>query len=72
MPEPKMPLEAKDGCCQEAALTSREFYIPCNQPATHIVRWIGRREPAIRMCEMCTFHNVKNRGGEIVRDLGAG
>lgn len=56
---------APDGC-EEAAL-GVPFYAPCNRPATMVVRWTGRRDPAIRMCDACADHNVKNRGGEVVR-----
>ncbi len=63
---PLTPADAKPGCCQEAAL-GVPFYAPCNKPAMSIVGWKGRSEPAIRMCEACTYHNVRNRGGEIVR-----
>ena len=63
---PLTPDGAKPGCCQEAAL-GVPFYAPCNQPAVNIVGWKGRSEPPIRMCEACTYHNVRNRGGEIVR-----
>ena len=46
---------------------SLPFYAPCNKPAVNIVGWKGRSEPPIRMCEACTYHNVRNRSGEIVR-----
>lgn len=61
-----MQLKAKPHCCEEAAL-GLPFYAPCNRPAVNIVGWKGRTETPIRMCEMCTDHNVRNRGGEIVR-----
>lgn len=59
-------LKAKDGCCEEASTQSRDFYIPCNNPAINIVGWKGRSDTPIRMCVMCTDHNVKNRNGEII------
>lgn len=62
-----MNLKAAPHCCEEAALSSQAFYIPCNEPAVNIVGWKGRRDTPIRMCEMCTDHNVRNRGGEIIR-----
>lgn len=58
-------LQAHPNGCEEASTASREFYIPCNRPATRIVGWIGRPDTPIRMCDFCTAHNVKNRGGEI-------
>lgn len=63
---PKPELKAKEGCCEEASLNSKEYYIPCNAPATNIVGWKGRSDKPIRMCDFCTSHNVENRGGEIV------
>lgn len=59
-------LKAKEGCCEEASTQSRDFYIPCNNPAINMVGWKGRSDAPIRMCAMCTNHNVKNRGGEII------
>ena len=58
-------LRAKPGCCEEAAL-GLPFYAPCNEPAKFILRWKGRSDPQILVCEMCADHNVKNRGGKIV------
>ena len=65
-----MDLKAKPGCCEEAAL-GLPFYAPCNQPAVSIVGWTGRSDQPIRMCAMCADHNVRNRGGEIVRPFVA-
>lgn len=62
-----MPLKAKDGCCEEASLLSRECYIPCNQPATLIVGWKDRTDKPIRMCPSCAYRNCKNRGGYVVK-----
>ncbi len=61
-----MELKAQPHCCEEAAMSSRDFYIPCNQLAVSIVGWKGRSDKPIRMCWMCADHNVKNRGGEII------
>lgn len=58
--------KAKEGCCEEASIHSKEFYIPCNNPAINIVGWKARSDTPIRMCAMCTDHNVKNRSGEII------
>ncbi len=60
-----MNLKANPDCCEEAAL-GIPFYAPCNKPATNVVGWKGRSEPAIRMCDACTNHNVTNRGGYVV------
>ncbi len=43
-------------------------YIPCNKPATKVVGWKGRSDPPLRMCRECADHNVRNRGGVVVRD----
>ncbi len=61
-----MNLKANPDCCEEAAL-GIPFYTPCNKPATNVVAWKGRSDPAIRMCDFCTNHNVHNRGGYVVR-----
>ena len=58
-----MPLEAKPDCCEEASMLSREFYIPCNQPAVRLV-YHSRDKRTYRMCEGCADHNLRNRGGE--------
>lgn len=59
-----MPLSAKPGCCEEASLWSREFYIPCNEPAKYMVK--NRDPKPYRMCDMCADHNVRNRGAKII------
>ena len=61
-----LPMVADPGCCEEAALISTFCYIPCNKTAISIVGWKGRPDNPIRMCAMCTDHNVRNRGGEII------
>lgn len=65
-----MPLELKaaEGRCEEASLMSREFYIPCNQPATTFV-YHSRDKRSYRMCDACAWHNIKNREGvEVDKD----
>lgn len=59
-------LKAKPACCEEAAI-GVPFYAPCNQPAIAVVGWKGRSDAPIRMCAACLNHNVKNRGGEVLR-----
>ena len=65
-------LKAMAGCCEEASTMSRRFYIPCNQPATRMVQFRGGAtaggEGPYRMCDSCSWHNVRNRGAE---DIGA-
>ena len=60
-----MPLElkARPNGCEEAALMSREFYIPCNQSSTRNI-YHSRDKRTYRMCDMCSDHNVKRRGAE--------
>lgn len=60
------PVKAEFGCCEEAAL-GIPFYLPCNKSAVAVLRWRGRSDPAIRVCSACLDHNVRNRGGEILR-----
>lgn len=62
-------IEAGPNGCQEAALGFPGSYIPCNQPAVSIVGWKGRSDAPIRMCFGCKDHNIRNRGGEVVRPL---
>jgi hypothetical protein len=57
--------------CEEASMFSSAAYIPCNAPAAFVVKWKGRSDAPIRMCEGCADHNVRNRGGEIVRPFKA-
>lgn len=63
---------AKPDGCEEAALGVSFFYLPCNKPAENIVGWKGRSDKPIRMCAACTDHNVKNRGGQIIRPFQTG
>lgn len=58
-----MQLKAGAGCCEEAHSSSREFYIPCNRPATQVVK---NRDGEYRMCEPCAHHNINNRGATLV------
>lgn len=51
--------------CQEAASLSLKHYIPCGRPAFFIVRNKDPKQYA--MCDMCTDHNVENRGASIVK-----
>ena len=59
-------LKANDKCCEEAHVSSREYYIPCNKPATQIIIADGSE---VRMCDMCAHHSVKNRGMKKARDI---
>lgn len=61
--------QASPNCCEEASTQSRASYIPCNAPAINLVGWVGRTQAPIRMCAACTDHNVRNRGGEIIKCL---
>lgn len=54
--------------CEEAALGFSN-YVPCGRPAVYLVGWKGRADKPLPMCEMCSDHNVKNRGGEIIKKL---
>lgn len=60
-----MAWEAKPNGCQEASELSHSFYIPCNRPATRIIKTSDATP--YRMCNMCAEHNIKNRGA---KDLG--
>lgn len=61
-------IKASEHCCEEASLLSGSLYLPCNVPATKVVRWKGRTDKPVRMCDGCTDHNVRHRGGEVVGD----
>lgn len=50
--------------CQEASPASKTTYVPCGRPAVHSVRH-NRDGRSYNMCEACTDHNVKNRGGQL-------
>lgn len=65
-----MPLTANEHCCEEAAILPPGLdlgYVPCNKPATKIVGWKGRSDPPIRMCDACADHNIRNRGGQLIK-----
>jgi hypothetical protein len=58
-------IEAEPTGCEEASILSTSVYIPCNAPATRLVK---NRDPrTYRMCDACADHNVRNRGA---RDVG--
>jgi len=63
----RIELKARTDMCEEASPMSRDYYIPCNAPATTMIAWPSRNEGPYRMCESCAWHNVKNRGAT---DLG--
>lgn len=54
MPE----LKAQEGCCEEASSMSRDFYIPCNAPASKVLS-CDRDGRDYRMCEPCAWHNLR-------------
>jgi hypothetical protein len=60
-----MTLKASPTGCEEASSMSRQFYIPCNLPATRMIKNRDPQSP-YRMCDMCAWHNVENRGAEDV------
>lgn len=51
--------------CEEASLLSKETYLPCGQPATHVI-YHRRDKRAYLMCMPCAWHNAHNRGGQLV------
>lgn len=55
-------LKANPHCCEEASMLSVGLYVPCNQPATRMVK--NRDPKEYRMCDACAYHNVRNRGAE--------
>lgn len=59
-----MELKALPGCCEEASSLSTGWYIPCNQPATKIVK--TKDINSYRMCDMCANHNVRARNAKII------
>lgn len=62
----KAPIPA-DARCQEASIFSRESYVPCSKPAVAIVRH-EKDQRAYYMCAPCADHNVRNRGGKLIRE----
>ena len=49
--------------CQEDSGLSSEKYIACGRPATRVV-YSPRDKREYDMCDMCSHHNIKNRGFE--------
>jgi hypothetical protein len=62
---------AKDARCQEASILSRATYIPCCAPAVAIV-YHDRDRRGYYMCLPCADHNIRNRGGKLVKVNSAG
>ena len=57
--------------CEEASSLSRGTYLPCAAPAMALV-WHEKDRRVYQMCMPCAGHNVRNRGGVLVRgDLNA-
>lgn len=54
-------LKADPDCCEEAARLPFDFYVPCNLPAVSVL-YSDKDKREYRMCKMCAFHNIKNRG----------
>jgi hypothetical protein len=54
------------GGCAEASINSTGFYIPCNKPATRIVRWPTGEGP-YNFCAACAYTATAQRGAE---DIG--
>jgi hypothetical protein len=54
-----------DALCQEASPQSRGHYIACGRPAAAIV-FHDKDGRGYYMCESCTAHNTRNRGGVVV------
>ena len=52
--------------CQEASMFSKEDYIPCNALAVAIVHH-DKDGRSYYMCAQCADHNLRNRGGRLVR-----
>ena len=51
--------------CEEASPLSFSKYIPCGEPAKHIV-YSNRDNRSYYMCESCSDNNLSNRGGRLV------
>lgn len=54
------PIGAKEHCCEESSPFG-DGTLPCNKPATRMVKHEGER--TYRMCGECAHHNIKNRRG---------
>lgn len=52
--------------CQEASMLSRGEYVPCSAPAVAIVHH-DKDGRSYYMCAPCADHNLRNRGGRLVR-----
>lgn len=59
-----MMLKANEGCCEEASMFSTNMYIPCNKPATKVMR-SDKDKKDHRMCDMCSDHNLRRGMVEI-------
>ena len=61
-----MELDFKYSRCQEvlgASPVDPEKLFECGKPATMVVFHSHDGRNVYTMCEMCGYHNVKNRGG---------
>lgn len=58
--------EPLNGNCEEASSMSRNFYISCSAPSTMAV-YHKKDDTTYRMCDACAYHNVRNRGGELLK-----
>src|SRR3990167_5115321 len=54
------------GPCEEASTLSRERYLPCATPGAALV-WHEKDRRLYRMCLPCTDHNVRHRGGVLLK-----
>lgn len=57
--------EPMEGTCEEASIYSTNAYIACGNKSTKAV-YHKRDDATYRMCDMCAYHNIHNRGGELV------
>lgn len=62
------PVTWEGKLCVEAHVASRQFYVPCGNPATTIVK--TRDAAAYAMCKFCADHNFSNRGAVILVKKG--
>ena len=53
-------LKALPGRCEEASMYSGAVYIPCNAPATVLMK-DDRSGAVYRMCDPCADHNKRRR-----------
>jgi hypothetical protein len=54
-----------DATCQEASIWPSVIYVPCGDRAVAIV-YQPKDRRSYYMCDSCTDHNVKNRGGQLI------